>query len=213
MDTTAYFVDKYNLDLSRPSPIEIPDVGRDSLGLWFKELGLTRGVELGVEKGVFSKVLLTANPELELYCVDSWQPYLDYRCWMNTETSTRNYMEARARLKRFPNVRFIKAFSKIAVNKFEDNSLDFVYIDANHDLPWVMNDIIWWEKKVRPGGIVAGHDYIRVHPLKPSRCFVIEAVAWYTELKPVNPWFLIGTRAKVAGEVRDHTRSFFWIKP
>ena len=38
-------------------------------------------------------------------------------------------------------------------------SLDFVYIDANHDFNHVMQDIIIWSDRVRPGGIVSGHDY------------------------------------------------------
>jgi hypothetical protein len=75
-----------------------------------------------------------------------------------------------------------------------------------------MDDIIQWEKKVRPGGIVAGHDYVRGHPKRPTVLRVIEAVNWYTELKPIKTWFLIGTQAKVEGQIRDTSRSWFWIK-
>jgi hypothetical protein len=38
-------------------------------------------------------------------------------------------------------------------------SLDFVYIDGDHSFNEVMQDIIVWSARVRPGGIVAGHDY------------------------------------------------------
>ena len=40
-----------------------------------------------------------------------------------------------------------------------DNSLDFVYIDANHSYACVMDDMTAWTPKVRSGGIVSGHDY------------------------------------------------------
>jgi cephalosporin hydroxylase len=42
---------------------------------------------------------------------------------------------------------------------FEDNSLDFVFIDASHDYQSVKQDIEAWLPKVRSGGIIAGHDY------------------------------------------------------
>jgi predicted O-methyltransferase YrrM len=207
-----YFKAKYSLDLTRPSPIEIPNVGRDELAVWFRELGFTRGAEVGVERGIFSQVILAANPEMEHYCVDAWRSYADYRAWCNRSHLAQKYYEVKERLAAFPNVQLIKAFSMNAVNQFEDESLDYVYIDANHELPWVMDDILEWSRKVRPGGIVAGHDYIQTPRSKPSQCDVIKAVYWYTTLKPVKTWFLIGTRAKVPGEIRDKTRSFFWVK-
>jgi predicted O-methyltransferase YrrM len=42
---------------------------------------------------------------------------------------------------------------------FMDNSIDFCYIDAQHDYFSAMEDMITWWKKVKPGGILAGHDY------------------------------------------------------
>ena len=46
-----------------------------------------------------------------------------------------------------------------AVEKFEDHSLDFVFIDASHEYEDVKKDIAAWIKKVKPGGVIAGHDY------------------------------------------------------
>jgi FkbM family methyltransferase len=40
------------------------------------------------------------------------------------------------------------------------HSLDFVYIDARHDYDSVMEDLEAWFEKVRPGGVIAGHDYL-----------------------------------------------------
>ena len=44
--------------------------------------------------------------------------------------------------------------------QFEDASIDFVYIDARHTYDAVMEDLEAWWPKVRPGGIVAGEDYM-----------------------------------------------------
>ena len=42
---------------------------------------------------------------------------------------------------------------------YEDNSLDFVFIDASHEYEDVKADILSWLPKVKIGGILAGHDY------------------------------------------------------
>jgi SAM-dependent methyltransferase len=49
--------------------------------------------------------------------------------------------------------------SQDAVHQFDDASLDFVFIDASHEYEDVKDDIRVWIKKVKPGGILAGHDY------------------------------------------------------
>ena len=46
-----------------------------------------------------------------------------------------------------------------AVKFFDDKSLDFVYIDGNHEYSYVMEDLIFWFEKVKINGIMAGHDF------------------------------------------------------
>ena len=53
----------------------------------------------------------------------------------------------------------IKEHSNIAPQRFEDRSIDFVFIDADHTYEAVKSDIIAWLPKIRPGGIISGHDY------------------------------------------------------
>ncbi len=42
---------------------------------------------------------------------------------------------------------------------FADASVDFVFLDANHSYESVVNDLRAWWPKIRPGGMLAGHDY------------------------------------------------------
>jgi len=53
----------------------------------------------------------------------------------------------------------IRAISWEAADLYDDESLDFVFIDAAHDYESVKKDIAAWYPKVKVGGILAGHDY------------------------------------------------------
>jgi predicted O-methyltransferase YrrM len=47
---------------------------------------------------------------------------------------------------------------------FEDESIDFCFIDANHTYDFVKKDILAYLPKMKKGGIIAGHDYNMSHP-------------------------------------------------
>lgn len=51
-----------------------------------------------------------------------------------------------------------------AASHFEDKSLDFVFLDADHVYESISKDIEAWLPKIKPGGILAGHDYVPIHP-------------------------------------------------
>lgn len=70
--------------------------------------------------------------------------------------------------KRDPRVEVIKDFSPEVASKFEDNFFDFVYIDADHTEDAVYKDLQAWWSKVRPGGVLAGHDYVEMILKYPS---------------------------------------------
>lgn len=143
---------------------------RLALAKYFSELGFKTGAEVGVLAGHYSMVLCEANPDLKLYCIDSWG-FGDIR---HSKYHLRTYRQAKRRLAHY-NTTLVRKRSLDAVKDFENNSLDFVFIDASHSFDNVVNDIIEWSKKVIKDGIVAGHDYM---PIPSSG--VKEAVDAYT---------------------------------
>ncbi len=213
MNSLDYIINKYHLDKNAKSPIQIPNVGRDDLAELFKELKFKVGAEIGVASGLYSEILCQANPGLELYCVDPWANYKGYGGFKGV--MTQNYQEAKKRLSGH-NCHFVRKFSLEAAKDFEDESLDFVYIDGNHKFQNVVNDLCEWSRKVKIGGIVGGHDYIREkrkqYPFPHTSMQVVEAVVGYTTAYGVSPWFLLGNRWPKPGESRDRYRSFMWVR-
>jgi predicted O-methyltransferase YrrM len=211
VNTLDYIVKKYKLDLKQKLPIEIPNFGRDGLAGLFAELGFKKGVEIGTERGIYAEIISRANPKATLYCVDPWAAYEGYRDITKVSEAEAIYAEAKKRLSAYPNCQIIRNFSAKALPKFKDASLDFVYIDGNHEYPFITQDLIEWSKKVRVGGIIAGHDYVTSNQPVP-RNQVYHAVNGFMAAYNINPWFVLGRKAEVPGEIRDKPRSFMWIK-
>ncbi len=129
---------------------------RIELAKYFTECGFKVGAEIGVLEGSYARALCRYNPELTLYCIDAWG-LLDNRKTMEL-FHLKCYERAKNKLAPH-NANLIREPSSTAVERFEDVSLDFVYIDANHSYACVLEDITIWTPKVRSGGIVSGHDY------------------------------------------------------
>jgi len=187
------YLKRYGVDLNQESPILVPGFSRTKdLPKLFKHLGLVKGAEIGVGGGKNARRLCRVTTEF--ICVDSYnamtnpQKGFEYTAGKHKERE----QQARERLKDF-NVRFIIKSSMDAVKDIPMESLDFVYIDANHTRKCAKEDLEEWSKRVRPGGIVSGHDYIN-----NANCGVKDAVDEYA----TGRWFITS----------DGMPSYFWMK-
>lgn len=130
----------------------------------FPQFPKGRGVEVGVFKGHFSKSILDSW-DGTLYMVDVWRPLdvEDYNDMSNHSGHSEAYRDTMTSISGYEDrAIMVRAASEVAAHIFEDNSLDFVYIDANHAYDYVVQDIELWYPKVRPGGLICGHDYIDI---------------------------------------------------
>lgn len=201
-------------------PFEIPDCGRDDLPQFFLEMGFKVGAEIGTAKGVYAEVI--GKSGLKLYCIDPWMVYDGYikgedekdrrHGGYNQEEMDRQYEHTKKLLAPYDCI-IIRKTSMGALADIADESLDFVYIDANHEFKYVVEDIYEWSKKVRKGGVVAGHDYLFTQPRVSDRIHVKHVLPAYTAAYEINPWYVIGRKEKVPGETRDAFRSWMFIKP
>jgi len=209
--TLSYILNRFQIDPTRVrSPIELPNFGRDDLATLFSELGFKVGAEIGVEQGLYSEVLCKANPDMKLYGVDAWAAYKGYRDHSSQEKMDGFYQDAIDRLAPY-NCEIVRKFSIEASLDFPDKSLDFIYIDANHELYYVLDDLRAWPRKVKRGGIIAGHDYIE-STRNDSRNHVVMAIDAFTHAYRIHPWFLLGRKHPLPGEIRDKTRSWMMVR-
>lgn len=136
---------------------------RDKLPELLNMLGLTnKGVEVGTFKGGYSKTILSKWPG-KLYMVDVWRSLSEdeYDDYSNNKVHVDAYAEAMESISGYEDRAFMLRMKSIhAADLFEDSSLDFVYIDANHKYEFVKEDIEFWYPKVKPGGLLLGHDYL-----------------------------------------------------
>lgn len=139
---------------------------RAAFGFWLNYLRLCgEGVEIGVYRGEYSEFLLKTWKGKHLYSVDPWlefdlDEYQD-RCNVSSDDQFRNYERTVDCLSRFGNrSTILKQTSQDASTSFEDGTLDFVYIDAQHHYEAVKEDLELWEIKVKQGGVIGGHDYL-----------------------------------------------------
>jgi hypothetical protein len=139
---------------------------RDELPALLNARGLLgRGAEIGVKQGKYSEELLSNWRGGELVSIDPWlsadpDEYVD-RSNVEQDEFDSYYQETRERLASYGSRSSIWRLTSVeAAEKVPDHSFDFVYIDARHDYDSVMEDLHAWCAKVRPGGVLAGHDYV-----------------------------------------------------
>lgn len=188
-----------------------PEVRADALIMRVRDAFCTqigagiRGAEIGVFKGQMSALLLHRLPALTLYMVDSWAPTEaqpeayracgDYHAMLPAEKQERCYRQTLEAVRFALDRAVILRMDSIeAARRIDDHSLAFAFIDGDHSYEGCAADLVAWAPKVKPGGILCGHDYD--HPIKTGFGVklavdeMVEACEWPLELGPDMTWFV-----------------------
>jgi predicted O-methyltransferase YrrM len=121
-------------------------------------------VEVGSWKGRSTSFIgrICKENGTRLVCVDHWRgsnDHLDgrYRATLAVEDVERTFRDNMRALG--IEVEVIAEPSVVAARHFPEASVDRVFLDASHDHPSVTEDLLAWSTRLRPDGILAGHDY------------------------------------------------------
>lgn len=125
------------------------------------------GVEIGVDRGLFSEYLLENSRLSCLYSIDPWSP--DYPGFSDMAGALSAYAETALRLHRFGKRSvLVRAAAESVVDAFNPESLDFVYIDSAHTYEDTRLQLNLWYPKVKSGSLFAGHDYVNGPQVKQA---------------------------------------------
>lgn len=126
--------------------------------------------EIGVNEGDFSQMILSICAPEKLILMDIW--------------GTRRYHgglfeKVKDRFASFIDrsvVEIIRDYSFNAIASCPDHYFDWVYLDTDHSFPTTRKELELLQPKMKPGGIIAGHDYIIGNWNAGVRYGVMEAV-------------------------------------
>lgn len=145
--------------------------GRLNLADYLNRTGRTgEAAEVGTHRGEFAAAFLAWWQGKRLYCVDPWRPmpgYEDQARLLPGGGADRDadYAACRERLARFGGRAVLLRYASAeAAPMFAPESLDCVYLDGDHRPEQVAADLGAWWPVVRPGGVLAGHDFLSRAP-------------------------------------------------
>lgn len=117
------------------------------------------GSWMGKSASYMAVEIINSNKNIRFDCVDTWEGSIEHAD-IDAVKENKLYEKFLDNVEPVKNViNPIRMHSLNAVDLYEDNSLDFVFIDAAHDYENVKKDIIAWYPKVKSNGLFAGHDY------------------------------------------------------
>lgn len=138
----------------------------DRFQLWshfINENKLSHLAELGVYKGDFAKYILDNCEVVEkYYMIDPWRNLEDWNKPANTDNDEFEifYNDAIDKTNFASEKRIVlRGKTTEVINKIEDKTLDFIYIDGDHTLKGITIDLITSWNKVKEDGFIAGDDF------------------------------------------------------
>lgn len=126
--------------------------------------------EVGVNKGEFSKEILDVCKPKKFHLIDAWHTERYHE-------SLSLFVEEKFATEITTNqIEINRGLSTDVVEQFPDQYFDWVYLDTSHDYTTTKLELEKYSKKMKEGGIIAGHDYTMGNWLKTYKYGVIEAV-------------------------------------
>lgn len=124
-------------------------------------------VELGCFKGKSTSFIVTEiinqNRKINFTTIDSFEGHTnsgdnkEVEAYKGIENIKNDFDLNTSHIKKYFDC--ISCLSHEGAGYFDDNSVDIIFIDAGHSYEAVKKDIQAWMPKMKPNGIIAGHDY------------------------------------------------------
>ncbi len=157
------------------------------------------GAEIGVAQGEYSAAILQSAQPAELHLIDPWS-HLEagsdllgavemlggigharargdpFGAVPENREGDIQYSEVIARFEGDARVQLHRQYSYKAAASFADGYFDFVYLDGNHHYEFVLQDLHDFAAKLKPGGLLFGHDFFEDAFARDEHYGVVDAV-------------------------------------
>ena len=126
--------------------------------------------ELGVDHAKFSREIIKRTMPSRLHLVDVWQceRYHERLFYMISNLFAPQIESGSVVIER--------KLSTEAAHDYPDAYFDWIYIDTDHSYRTTRAELELYAPKIKPGGLIAGHDYSKGNFVGMYRYGVIEAV-------------------------------------
>ena len=161
-----------------------------------ERLGLKSGVELGVREGIFAAQVLKLWPSAQRYVlVDAWTQMYDaqygkddfnanFRTTMSQNVTRPSCQETFEKAMNGGScgtkIDVCKSWTHTCADRFASKEFEFIYVDALHDYKGVLRDLEYWWPKLKPGGVIAGHDFLDMNSTYLNKADAIKVKGWRT---------------------------------
>lgn len=126
--------------------------------------------EIGVDEGKFSQLIHKKVKPAKFHLIDMWGTD---RFHDGKFEAVKTYFSEEIEE---GTVQIHKTMSTKAAHDFADEYFDWIYIDTDHSYETTRDELKLYAPKMKPGGIMAGHDYRMGNWVSSYRYGVIEAV-------------------------------------
>lgn len=125
-------------------------------------------IEIGSYMGESTMMFASSNVFKEIYTIEPFKN-VDGKIEGFNQKNDYNwdtiYNEFQTNTRFFNNISLHKDFSYNVADKFEDKSMDFIYIDGDHSYDQVKQDLEMYLPKLKDNGVIGGHDYNKKNKL------------------------------------------------
>jgi len=152
-------------------------------------------VEVGSWKGrsaaFMTVAIINSGKRIKFDCIDTWEGSTEHQA--GKPFQDQDVLDGKLYQKFLINMKSVEGHytavrlaSLDAVELYEDNSLDLVFIDSEHDYDSVKKDINAWLPKVKLGGILAGDDYL--YEYFPGVCRAVNEMLVNVQIEDNSTW-------------------------
>jgi len=152
---------RFPLDIGRARNIQGWMSDLELIWLAYQAYNATSICEVGSWRGRSTRALAD-NTKGTVVAIDTWEGSaneLQQDVILQDKNPDWLLNEFLENMKDKTNLRFYRMHSQEAALIFPHEEFDFVFLDGSHEYKDIKNDIIMYKPLVKPGGILAGHDY------------------------------------------------------